>query len=539
MPAHKRSLPDDSNSDDGEGGEEPRQPQSSSPPAPPHQNGNGSFSRPVRSEMREEDVEEEEDEDSEEEDEKQEEEEEEDDEEDADADEEDDELAAGTDESQSMSSEEEEEEEEEDEGEKPEFVYVELPEIRKDVQCPICLGIIKKTRTVMECLHRFCRECIDKSMRLGNNECPACRTHCASRRSLRDDPNYDALIAALYPDIDKYEEEELAFHEEEKTRNKQIQASIAQIFQRQSEALARRRTNGKESTTPYSARSQRNLRTTQSRRQRNRRNMDYQGSEDNEEENEDVGGKDSSSADERSPEVRPRRRRRRPGMRTSQPSSSGMNSEGGAVENDQETSRDWGVSPALVRNTEMLAWGRGGTRSNTRHGVASSSSNRHARSNRVSRLAEHLKNTSVEDKNEDESYMNLIVIPLEKESTPSLEQPYICCRSTSSVGQLREFIAQRLSLEPEQVDLFIFTNFYDLSPTPPSRNAPLQLDDNAATLATITSGYIRNPTIYLPRSYWVSIRLRKVEVVKTEPETAVSMEAEASCVKEESKEMTE
>ncbi|KAH6816550.1 RING 1A [Perilla frutescens var. frutescens] len=81
--------------------------------------------------------------------------------------------------------------------------------------------IIRKTRTVMECLHRFCRECIDKSMRLGNNECPACRTHCASRRSLRDDPNYDALIAALYPDIDKYEEEELAFHEEERDRNKQ------------------------------------------------------------------------------------------------------------------------------------------------------------------------------------------------------------------------------------------------------------------------------------------------------------------------------
>ncbi|MED6185249.1 hypothetical protein PIB30_055243, partial [Stylosanthes scabra] len=43
------------------------------------------------------------------------------------------------------------------------YVYVELLEIRKDVQCPICLGIIKKTRTVMECLHRFCRECIDKS----------------------------------------------------------------------------------------------------------------------------------------------------------------------------------------------------------------------------------------------------------------------------------------------------------------------------------------------------------------------------------------
>lgn len=49
----------------------------------------------------------------------------------------------------------------------------------------------------MYTLHPVCR----------NNECPACRTHCASRRSLRDDPNYDALILALYPDIDKYEEE--------------------------------------------------------------------------------------------------------------------------------------------------------------------------------------------------------------------------------------------------------------------------------------------------------------------------------------------
>jgi hypothetical protein len=44
-----------------------------------------------------------------------------------------------------------------------------------------------------------------------NNECPACRTHCASRRSLRDDPKYDTLIAAMYPDIEKYEEEVPAY----------------------------------------------------------------------------------------------------------------------------------------------------------------------------------------------------------------------------------------------------------------------------------------------------------------------------------------
>ncbi|KAK7345421.1 hypothetical protein VNO77_16025 [Canavalia gladiata] len=45
-------------------------------------------------------------------------------------------------------------------------------------------GIIKKTQTIMECLHRFCKECIDKSMRLGNNERRACRS--ASRSSLRE-----------------------------------------------------------------------------------------------------------------------------------------------------------------------------------------------------------------------------------------------------------------------------------------------------------------------------------------------------------------
>ncbi|GBG65600.1 hypothetical protein CBR_g51482 [Chara braunii] len=97
-----------------------------------------------------------------------------------------------------------------------------LSDLRKETECPICLGIIRKTRTVMECLHRFCRECIDKAMRIGNNECPACRVHCASRRSLRADPNFDSLIAALYPDVDKYEEEELAFRDEDTERNRRL-----------------------------------------------------------------------------------------------------------------------------------------------------------------------------------------------------------------------------------------------------------------------------------------------------------------------------
>ncbi|KAM7253481.1 hypothetical protein ACFE04_021635 [Oxalis oulophora] len=71
-------------------------------------------------------------------------------------------------------------------------------------------------------------------------ECPTCRSHFASCRSLRDDPNHDALVLALFGDIDKYEEEELTFHEEVRTRNKEFQASYSKISKRQFKAAKAR-----------------------------------------------------------------------------------------------------------------------------------------------------------------------------------------------------------------------------------------------------------------------------------------------------------
>lgn len=118
-----------------------------------------------------------------------------------------------------------------------------LMDIRKEVQCPICLGIIQKARIITECLHRFCRDCIEKSMRLGNDECPACRTP-ASSHSLKVDPNFDALILTLYPDLHKDEEEELAFTEE-KTCCKKIQASTNEAPHRRKETLGKKRSAAK------------------------------------------------------------------------------------------------------------------------------------------------------------------------------------------------------------------------------------------------------------------------------------------------------
>ncbi|KAL0442738.1 UNVERIFIED_CONTAM: putative E3 ubiquitin-protein ligase RING1a [Sesamum latifolium] len=347
-------------------------------------------------------------------------------------------------------------------GEKDEFIVVKLAEIRKEVQCPICLGIIRKTRTVMECLHRFCRECIDKSMRLGNNECPACRTHCASRRSLRDDPNYDALIAALYPDIDKYEEEELAFHEEEKARNKQIQASIAQTFRRQAEALGKKRTSARVTAAAF-VRRQGNYRNLRGRR--NHRVPEHQGSDEEEGANGNDGSKDTSSADERSPEVKSKRYKRWGGGRTSQ-QSSGANADGGCDDNDSEANRELlGASVGLIGGTEILAWGRGGMRSNTRHGGLSWAGGKLSWNNRLSKLIDHLRCSNENDEvggvggvsgvgeRELKSFIfsfqlkiSLTLVSLLEEKIPSLKRPYLCCSPRSSVRHLCQLLSERQTL---------------------------------------------------------------------------------------------
>ncbi|KAF8104422.1 hypothetical protein N665_0172s0053 [Sinapis alba] len=371
--------------------------------------------------------------------------------------------------------EEEEEEDEEDEeeedskekspsstsGDKSEFMEIDLGEIRKDVQCPICLGIIKKTRTVMECLHRFCRECIDKSMRLGNNECPACRKHCASRRSLRDDPKFDALIAALFTNIDSYEEEEFAFHEDDKARNKQIQASIAEISHRQSEALVKRKSFGKEAAVLM--RSQRS--GSGSRRRRNCRNTEQNAVEahDDDDDNEDHnnnngGGGGDSSSDERGAEVRLRKRRKRSASRSTQhPSSSGANNNNGnCADNDTEAHRDSskGISPGLVWNPEMLAWGRSATRSNPRHeNNTQGGSSKSVRNARVNKLVEYLRSNV--DGNNVEVDIHLKLVSLDTKCVPDLPQPYLCCRPTLLVKQLREFVALQTHLKTEEVELLV------------------------------------------------------------------------------------
>ncbi|CAO2177912.1 unnamed protein product [Urochloa humidicola] len=330
------------------------------------------------------------------------------------------------------------------------FMLVKLAELRKEVQCPICLGIIRKTRTVMECLHRFCRDCIDKSMRLGNNECPACRTHCASRRSLRDDPNYDTLIAALYPDIDKYEEEELAFSEQEKTRNRKIQETIEETYRRQSEAIGKKRSTAKATATAFARKYRRNMRT----RGRGRTitpDIAATGSddEDREEENAIEPTKEPSSADDHSPDLRQKRSRKRSAPEAS-PARTIGSSDHSIEENDEVVGGKDILATSPLRG-EMLAWGKNGTRSQNRHGSASSNG-RVGRSGRIAKLVDHLRNTDEMDK---EYHLYLVLLPIDGQSIPNLEKPYLSCLPTLSIQHLVKFIAPQLSRKVDELEMYI------------------------------------------------------------------------------------
>lgn len=75
-----------------------------------------------------------------------------------------------------------------------------LKALNAEFRCAICLDYIRSTRTVVECLHRFCEDCIERSLRMGRNECPICRAAVPSKRSLAADPDFDRIVNSILGD---------------------------------------------------------------------------------------------------------------------------------------------------------------------------------------------------------------------------------------------------------------------------------------------------------------------------------------------------
>lgn len=64
-----------------------------------------------------------------------------------------------------------------------------------NLECPICLDKLEDTHVIPQCQHRFCGPCIKECLRKCNTECPSCRVHVPTRRSLRPDKVFDSLVS--------------------------------------------------------------------------------------------------------------------------------------------------------------------------------------------------------------------------------------------------------------------------------------------------------------------------------------------------------
>ena len=84
-----------------------------------------------------------------------------------------------------------------------------IPLLKQEFRCVVCLDYMTNARIVRECLHRFCEACIEKCLVQGRKECPICRVHIPSRRSLAPDPDFDKLIQHIVRDnhADQHDEE--------------------------------------------------------------------------------------------------------------------------------------------------------------------------------------------------------------------------------------------------------------------------------------------------------------------------------------------
>ena len=117
---------------------------------------------------------------------------------------------------------------------------VEIAALNVELRCPICLRLMRDPMAT-ECLHRFCKECIEKCQRTSQKHCPSCRKPIATRRSLRPDPNIALLIKKLYPDLEAFEaEEEEQIAESNRDIAEKHLANIVGLFEKQRAMHAQR-----------------------------------------------------------------------------------------------------------------------------------------------------------------------------------------------------------------------------------------------------------------------------------------------------------
>eukprot|EP00808_Paulinella_micropora_P009166 g76855.t1 len=114
--------------------------------------------------------------------------------------------------------------------------------VAKYLDCPVCFSIINKCTTTMECIHRFCEECIETTLRQGQKKCPVCNNVCPSRRNLRGDAAFDKIIKTIITDRSAEEEQrEVLLQQKIKSRDHKAWAETHEKAHAHQEQLAKKR----------------------------------------------------------------------------------------------------------------------------------------------------------------------------------------------------------------------------------------------------------------------------------------------------------
>ena len=60
-------------------------------------------------------------------------------------------------------------------------------ELKRELECSICMDIYENPYMIPECCHRFCKVCIEEALATTGKHCPLCRCNVTSKRVLRKD----------------------------------------------------------------------------------------------------------------------------------------------------------------------------------------------------------------------------------------------------------------------------------------------------------------------------------------------------------------
>eukprot|EP00477_Mikrocytos_mackini_P000244 GAHX01000258.1.p1 GENE.GAHX01000258.1~~GAHX01000258.1.p1 ORF type:complete len:105 (-),score=16.89 GAHX01000258.1:207-521(-) len=80
-----------------------------------------------------------------------------------------------------------------------------IGEVFSYIKCSVCLNFIQNATVTVNCMHRFCKPCIEQSLRKGKKECPYCKAFCASKRELKRDAEYQNFVDLFVKDNKLYE----------------------------------------------------------------------------------------------------------------------------------------------------------------------------------------------------------------------------------------------------------------------------------------------------------------------------------------------